>query len=309
MIQIINTILPVIIMLVVGIICRQKNVLSREGIDALKKLVVNITLPAVLVDAFITMDYSVKSVVLTLVMFGVCVVALLLGKILRLAFREKSNFLPYLSTGFEAGMLGYALFIMLYGAETVSTFASIDLGQTLFVFTLYKMLLSMDSPDKKYSAKQIATEMLQSPVIIAVIAGVVFGATGLYRALVPSGVASIINACTSFISAPTGAVILLTIGYDLVPTKIAWSSVAKMLAARIITMAVLRVVTGVVVSAIGFGDSLNHALNIMFILPPPFVLPIFATDDNERTYISSSLSVCTIATVVGFILLTVFQVH
>lgn len=309
MIQIINTILPVIIMLVVGIICRQKNVLSREGIDALKKLVVNITLPAVLVDAFITMDYSVKSVVLTLVMFGVCVVALLLGKILQLAFREKSNFLPYLSTGFEAGMLGYALFIMLYGAETVSTFASIDLGQTLFVFTLYKMLLSMDSPDKKYSAKQIATEMLQSPVIIAVIAGVVFGATGLYRALVPSGVASIINACTSFISAPTGAVILLTIGYDLVPTKIAWSSVAKMLAARIITMAVLRVVTGVVVSAIGFGDSLNPALNIMFILPPPFVLPIFATDDNERTYISSSLSVCTIATVVGFILLTVFQVH
>lgn len=309
MIQIINTILPVIIMLVVGIICRQKNVLSREGIDALKKLVVNITLPAVLVDAFITMDYSVKSVVLTLVMFGVCVVALLLGKILRVAFREKSNFLPYLSTGFEAGMLGYALFIMLYGAETVSAFASIDLGQTLFVFTLYKMLLSMDSPDKKYSAKQIATEMLQSPVIIAVIAGVVFGATSLYRALVPSGVASIINACTSFISAPTGAVILLTIGYDLVPTKIAWSSVAKMLAARIITMAVLRVVAGVIVSAIGFGDSLNYALNIMFILPPPFVLPIFAIDDNERTYISSSLSVCTIATVVGFILLTVFQVH
>ena len=54
-IQICNTILPVILMLAIGMICRQKKLLSREGISALKSVVVNITLPAVMVNAFATM--------------------------------------------------------------------------------------------------------------------------------------------------------------------------------------------------------------------------------------------------------------
>ena len=57
MIEVIRTIIPVIVMLVIGIFCRQRDMISREGIGALKNVVVNITLPAVLLNAFATTSY------------------------------------------------------------------------------------------------------------------------------------------------------------------------------------------------------------------------------------------------------------
>ena len=48
MVEVIRTILPVVVMLVIGIISRRSGMISREGIGALKNVVVNITLPAVL---------------------------------------------------------------------------------------------------------------------------------------------------------------------------------------------------------------------------------------------------------------------
>lgn len=308
MIQILNTILPVILILGIGIICRRTQMISREGIGALKNVVVNISLPAVLIGAFATMTYSWKNVVITLMMFMVCLISWFLGKIIKNVFHMKSRFVPFLSTGFEAGMLGYALFTLLYGAENLGSFATVDLGQVLFVFTLYKVLLGADSDinsdgENKVSIKSLMVEMFTSPVVIAIIVGVLLGATGIYQALVPSGVSSLIDACTDFVSAPTSAIILLTIGYDLVLDKIPWSKVASISVVRIAIMIIMRVGAGVIVHAIGMGDSLDIALNVMLILPPPYVLPVFADDENEREYVSASLSFMTLLSIVGFMIM------
>ena len=305
-IQICNTILPVILMLAIGMICRQKKLLSREGISALKSVVVNITLPAVMVNAFATMEYSGKNIILTLMMFGICLIAWILGKVIKNVFHMESRFIPFLTTGFEAGMLGYALFMLLYGSDRISDFASIDLGQVLFVFTLYKILLGLDGQEK-VSAKGLVKDMIQSPTVIAILAGVLLGATGLYDLLAGPGISSMIDACTNFVSAPTSAIILLTIGYDLVLDHIPWAAVGKVTMVRIAIMAALRVLAGLIVRAVGLGDSLDQALNVMMILPPPYVLPVFADDEKQREYVSSSLSVMTLITIIGFILLAVFM--
>ena len=305
-IQICNTILPVILMLAIGMICRQKKLLSREGISALKSVVVNITLPAVMVNAFATMEYSGKNIILTLMMFGICLIAWILGKVIKNVFHMESRFIPFLTTGFEAGMLGYALFMLLYGSDRISDFASIDLGQVLFVFTLYKILLGLDGQEK-VSAKGLVKDMVQSPTVIAILAGVLLGATGLYDLLAGPGISSMIDACTNFVSAPTSAIILLTIGYDLVLDHIPWAAVGKVTVVRIAIMAALRVLAGLIVRAVGLGDSLDQALNVMMILPPPYVLPVFADDEKQREYVSSSLSVMTLITIIGFILLAVFM--
>ena len=305
-IQICNTILPVILMLAIGMICRQKKLLSREGISALKSVVVNITLPAVMVNAFATMEYSGKNIILTLMMFGICLIAWILGKVIKNVFHMESRFIPFLTTGFEAGMLGYALFMLLYGSDSISDFASIDLGQVLFVFTLYKILLGLDGQEK-VSAKGLVKDMIQSPTVIAILAGVLLGATGLYDLLAGPGISSMIDACTNFVSAPTSAIILLTIGYDLVLDHIPWAAVGKVTVVRIAIMAALRVLAGLIVRAVGLGDSLDQALNVMMILPPPYVLPVFADDEKQREYVSSSLSVMTLITIIGFILLAVFM--
>ena len=39
---------------------------------------------------------------------------------------------------------------------------------------------------------------------------------------------------------------------------------------------------------------------VIFILPPPFVLPVFADEPDQRVYVSSALSVSTLIAIAGF---------
>ena len=302
MIGVLQTVLPVLVMLGIGMLCRKKALISREGVNALKNVVVNITLPAVLLSAFATTQYTFMDIVIPLLMFLICLAGWALGKAAGKLFRMPSRFVPFLTTGFEAGMLGYALFGMLYGSARTADFARIDLGQVLFVFTLYKILLGLES-SKKADAKELIREMVFSPIILAIAAGVLLGATGLYRSLAPSGISGIFDACTDFVSAPTGAIILLTIGYDLVLTDVPWASTGKVVAVRFGIMMILRLVLLLVLRLILPSANLTGAINVMFILPPPFVLPVFADDTDQRVYVSSALSVSTLVAIVGFAIL------
>ena len=297
--EVLRTVLPVLVMLVIGMLCRSRKLISREGVNALKNVVVNITLPAVLLSAFATTKYTFMDVAIPLMMFAVCFAAWALGKAGAGLLGMKSRFVPFLTTGFEAGMLGYALFNMLYGSARTAEFARIDLGQVLFVFTLYKILLGMEGRERA-SAGQLLREMALSPIIIAIAAGVLLGATGLYEALIPSGVSGLFDACAGFVAAPTSAVILLTIGYDLVLGDIPWASTAGVVALRFAIMMALRVAFGLILKALWPSAGLDAAINVMFILPPPFVLPVFADDADQRVYVSSVLSVSTLVAIAGF---------
>ena len=287
------------LMLGVGMLCRSRNMISREGINALKSVVVNITLPAVLLGAFATTRYTFMDVVIPLMMFLVCLAAWLMGKAAGKLLGLSSRFVPFLTTGFEAGMLGYALFEMLYGSARTAEFARIDLGQVLCVVTLYKILLGMEGKEKA-KIGDLLKVMALSPIIVAIFAGVLLGATGLYQTLVPSGVSGVFDACTSFIAAPTSAIILLTIGYDLVFKDIPWASTGKVVALRFAIMMILRFVFLAIVTRLWPDAQLFAAVNVMFILPPPFVLPVFADDADQRVYVSSALSVSTLVAIAGF---------
>ncbi len=297
--EVIRTILPVVLMLGIGMLCRRRKLISREGVNALKGVVVNIALPAVLLNAFATTRYTLMDVAVPLMMFGVCLAAWALGKAAARLLKMPSRFVPFLTTGFEAGMLGYALFNMLYGSARTAEFARIDLGQVLFVFTLYKVLLGLSGRERA-DFGALVKEMALSPIILAITAGVLLGATGLYRAMEPSGLAGVFDACTSFISAPTSAIILLTIGYDLVLADIPWGQTLKVAAVRLAIMLALRFAFLAAVKALWPEAELTQAVNVMFILPPPFVLPVFADDADQRVYVSSALSVSTLIAIVGF---------
>lgn len=299
-IAIIQCALPVFLALALGMLCRQKQFLDRSGIDALKKVVLNITLPAVLINAFATADYSASAMLMPSIMYLLCCLALLLGfAVIRLS-GSKSKLAPYLASGFEAGMLGYTLFVLLFPERSVSEFALLDLGQTLFVFTLYKFLLS-----GKNSLKSILRDIITSPVLWAVLAGVLLGATGLYRQLQVWGFAGILDAATSFISAPTGMIILITVGYDLVLREISWKRTAGFIAMRLGIMAILLAILILLNRTVLHGMIFEGAALLMLILPPPYVIPVFADEPSERVQISSSLSALTLISMLLFAVLSV----
>jgi len=134
---------------------------------------------------------------------------------------------------------------------------------------------------------------------------VLIGATGLYHALEPSGVSRIFDACTDFVSAPTSMIILLTIGYDLVFSDIPWKDTMRAVAVRLVIMIVLGAAFIGVLKLLWPETDLTAAVIVMFLLPPPFVLPVFADDADQRTYVSSVLSICTLVSILGFALLAV----
>ncbi|MBR3740155.1 MAG: hypothetical protein IKN04_06785 [Clostridia bacterium] len=302
--EILRIILPVMLMLLIGMLCRKKQIINRSGIDALKTVAVQIGLPAVLLHTFAAAEYSLATLIVPLIMFLLCVLAWFLGKALGQRLNLRNSFVPFLTTGFEAGMLGYALFTLLYGSERLADFARIDLGQVLFVFTLYKVLLGIQGKEKP-DPRQMFREMALSPIILAILAGVLLGVTGIYQALIPSGAAGVLDACTDFISAPVSALILLAIGYDLVFRDIPWGEAIKAAGLRLLIMAVLCAGTLLLFHLLWPQAQWDKAVWLMFLLPPPFVLPVFSADETQRVYVSSVLSLSTLITLLGFVFLAV----
>lgn len=289
-----QTALPVLLALALGLLCRKKSILNKSSVDVMKRIVIDITLPAVLLDAFATAQYDRSAIIVPGIMFAVCCLALLLGfaatKLLNLG-----NLPAFLATGFEAGMLGYALFVLLYPGESSSSFAIVDLGQVIFVNTVYKILLTGEG-DKK----DILRGIIRSPIIWSIVIGVILGATGLYNAMGKIGISGLLDALTSFISAPTGMIILLVIGFDLDLGKIKWKDVFSLVSMRIVIMGVLLVLVLALNKFVLGGMMHTGAVILMFLLPPPYMLPIFSTDESQSARLSSAISALTLVTMILF---------
>lgn len=298
LISVLETALPVFVMLGLGMLCRSRGFLSREGVDTIKKVVINLTLPFALFSAFATAEYSLSAVVAPAVMFVVNGVMLALSFLVIRLVGSKSKTFPFVGACFEAGMLGLPLFALLFPEESISRFAILMLGNDLFVFTLYKTLLV-----GKADGKAIVKDLLTSPTLIGVLLGLLAGATGLYDQLHTWGVGGIVDSVTSFVSAPTAAMILLCMGYDFVPKEIPWKKTVGLIAMRLGISGVMLALLILFNRAVLGNMLFSGALIILFILPPPFLIPVVANDPTERSEISATLSAMTLLTMLLFALL------
>lgn len=86
--------------------------------------------------------------------------------------------LPFLITCTEAGMLGFAFYILLFGVEKLPFVAQAALGCDIFVFTIYSAVLR--SRDNNGGLKETIGTMITSPIFIAIVSGVIIGVSGLY---------------------------------------------------------------------------------------------------------------------------------
>lgn len=298
---IIEIVLPVILALTLGMLCRSKKLLSREGIDTLKKVTIDITLPFVLLNAFASAEYSPRTLLQPVTMFILCCVALALGFLAVRLFKIKSHCAPFFATGFEAGMLGYALFALLFPTQSLSRLALLDIGHTVFVFTIFKILLS-----GKTDLKAIGKDIVTTPILWAVAAGILISVTGLYAKMGSWGILGIFDGATNFLGAPTGMIILLTVGYDLVLKEIPWKNTLFFIAMRLCIMAICFVLAIGLNRTLLKGALFEAGLLLMVILPPPYVIPVFANEPEERVQASAAISALTFVSIILFAVLAVF---
>ena len=141
-----------------------------------------------------------------------------LAMALRRFVKPYDRFMPLLMTSAEGGMLGYALYALLCGADQTKTYAMVDIGQTMFAFTVFLTALKA-AGGEKMTPKFIVKNMLTNKACIGMLLGIILGALGVHKAIDGTAAGEIVTSLLSFITAPTSALILIVMGYQLHVSK------------------------------------------------------------------------------------------
>ena len=154
----------------------------------------------------------------------------------------------------------------------------------------------------------MAKDVVTNKACIGMLLGIVLGATGIGGMVLSSEFSGIVTELISFITAPTSALILLIVGFDLHFSKEIMSPVIKTAVLRIGIMALLLAAVGSILFTITAWDkNLFMALALMYSLPAPFIIPLFADVGKDGAYVSTALSVETLVTVILFIPLVIYS--
>lgn len=305
MTEIINGIAPILILLIVGVILRKTGLISAQTVVDLKKIVVNLALPAVLFTSFLNMDLQRKYFWFLPVLFGYCLLLYFLGRLIQHFRKSETKFFPFLITGFEAGMIGVSLFGAAYGLEEVGKFAIIDLGQEFFIWFVYVALL-IHQREGQTKPLGLIKMFATSPVIIGVLAGLILNLVGLPRLLGSTPILQGILSTVNLIGGLTVPLILMVVGYgiqlDLQELLFSARVILIRLAINIPVALLLNrfFVRGWLQLDIGF----EAALFTMLILPPPFILTLFMKSDQAEDIhrIDNTLTLHTLVSIVVFII-------
>lgn len=297
-----KVVLPVIVMLAIGYLCREKGIITKEGIKGLQALVMNFALPANLFLNFYKMQIAISTIIMPLTFFIIVGLGIAGGKLLCKIFRQKDKYLPFFASGYEVGMLGFALLGILIGAGNISTFAIMDVGHDIAIFTIFLGLLAATT-GKQSSAKETLKSIFTTPTLVAIVVGVILGNTGIGPMIGASAVGPVIDDLCAFIAAPTGGAILVVIGYGMEFKGIDWSGIAKTFGIRILLQGIFAAVI------LGFFHMMGGlyaermtviSVILMLILPPSYIIPLYIEDEKEKIFYSSAVSLYTMITLIGF---------
>lgn len=301
--ELLKAVLPVLITLLTGMLLREKKLMSIDGVSGLQSLVMNVTLPVALFSNFYKTSLSPDELILPLTMFIVVVGGLFLGRLLCGIFKQDDPHLPFVLCGYEAGMLGYALMAILAGS--ITTFAMLDIGHCIAIFTVYLALLKASNGEKQ-SIGESLKGIITTPVLAAILLGVLLGMTGVGKKLAASSAGPVIDEVCAFISAPTSAAILVVIGYRMHFAGLDWAKIIKVCMIRILETAFFAAAVFGLFSLLGgnFTARLTvQSLVLMLILPPPYILPLYVEGEEKKEFYSSVLSVYTMFSIIGFFIM------
>ena len=305
--EILSKVLPVLVMIALGRLCETKQIINDEQHAGLKAIVGDILLPVVLFQAFFTADYGKRMLLVFVLVFVGYGAALAAGYALRRFVKPYGRFMPLLMTSAEGGMLGYALYALLCGADQTKTYAMVDIGQTVFAYTVFLTALKA-AGGEKMTPKFIVKNIVTNKACIGMLSGIVLGALGVYRAIDGTAAGEIVSSLLSFITAPTSALILIIMGYQLHVSRQLLRPVLTTMGLRLGVLAVVcAAVSGILFTVIPFDKGLLLALMLQYSLPAPFIIPLFADMGDDAEYVSTTLSLGTVLAVLLFFLLTAFS--
>ncbi len=306
-IGILGMVLPVLAMMGIGIMAKRIKLISEKGINEIKSFIVTFTLPATLFQAFYAVKFTWREGMLLILMGAVTLAAFLLGFVVTKLLKLNERFAPFLCTTIEGGSIGYALAILMSGQKNLYHFALLDVGNAIIQWGVVMTMLQMRSGEGK-STKEIARSLL-SPVNVSIVLGLLFSVTGIGPRLASLSTGKMIDDLLSFVSQPTGPVIMMTVGYGLSFEKVRWSETLRSVLSRAVCFGLCGIAALMVLPHIFPGDALyRSALLLFIIMPPTYAYSVFTINEKEDSYVSSFLAVYSILTILCFNIVAWFSV-
>ena len=103
-------VLPVLLLFALGALLRRTGFLAETTVADLRRLVLTVTLPSALFLTFLRVSLEACYLPIVAAVFAACVLMLVVGPVLVRGAGVRSWYGGPLLTGFEAGMLGYAIY-------------------------------------------------------------------------------------------------------------------------------------------------------------------------------------------------------
>lgn len=275
-------VLPIILLIALGMLLRQTRFLKPETVEQLKQMVLSIGLPALLFQAFASTTLNQSYLAIVATVFVTCLVLLGAAILVLRLLKVDNPFAPALFTGFETGMIGYALYLAVFGQSEVFRLAIVDLGQVTFVFFVLVTFISRQNGDRM-GGWQLIRSFLLSPVILAILLGILASLTGLGGLFQTTRGGQMVATTVQLLGNLTVPLITMAIGYEL---HLGRATLKAPLLAALVRILVLfglaTLINKVLISGLlHLEPQFETALMTLFLLPPPFVIPILMTGKHQ----------------------------
>ncbi len=308
-IEILIKIIPMLIAILLGYILTVTHILKENMIGAFKKIIMYVTLPASIFSAFIKINFQINYLMIILSIFITCLIVFLISYLIAKIFSIKSRYFPFLLTGYETGMVGYALYISVFGINAAANLGIVDIGQAMFIFFIYiPKVIGLDNKEGG-GLKNSLNNAFKTPPFWAIIIGFIFAVIGI-EAYSDTMAFLAVDGVLQFLGAPTSLLICFVLGYGLQLSLkgIGFSALTAFIKV-IISMAFAFVLNHLVFIPLAIGPQFTTALYVFFMLPCSFILPIFMQKPNgeEISYVSNTLAISSIFSVAGFVAIVILQ--
>ena len=305
--NVLQIVMPVLVMIILGMLCRKWKILTGEGVANMKVLVTNVMLPVAIFHALATAEYNKETGILILIMLIMLIVSFSLGFVLKPFLKGKyQRYLPFMVSVYEGGLMAYPLYTSLCGSENLSHVAVLDIAGLLFGFSIYMGMLGQVEDGGKIDVKKLFSSAIITPAFIASVLGIIAGLSKIIIILLDSPFGGVYQSVENILTTSVTAIILLVVGYSMELN-------ANLLKPCITTILIRMILQGVMMAGVLFAvhslveDSqiVNLAIITYMSSPATFSMQTFMKDEEGSAYVSTTNSMYCLVSILVYIILAV----
>ena len=240
--NVMNNVLPVILLMLFGIFLQKRRLLSDEVVQGIMRLVSQYLVPCILFTTFFNLDFKPEYFGLAACIFLIQLLLMGAGFLVVKFFHYKRRFGALYACAFAFGFMAIPLFSTVYGVENMGYLTSMGVGHELFIGLVFMPVARLYLKNEKMTPAQVGKNFM-SPLFIMILLAFLIRGLGLKEVLEANVLGRGLIDTVSKLGSISSTLILVMVGY-----KIRLNSLAK-IGESILLVAVRYVL----IFAIGYG--------------------------------------------------------